>query len=181
MLLRLLCLNSWRFLQYPRILSAIIEHDPLVRKRSIQFLEIAPSPLVAPANVSFGDIVSSLPHSSFHSLNREFDGGQLDSFKDKIRNMTRRSNGLSTRQLIEGINPVLRGWGNYYRIGHVRKLFNRLGRWIVRRIWSHRKKRWRNSGWRELPEPRLYGEFGLVNLVDLIAGIRARGKAPKLL
>jgi len=105
----------------------------------------------------------------------------LDSFKDKIRNMTRRSNGLSTRQLIERINPVLRGWGNYYRIGHVRKLFNRLGRWIVRRIWSHRKKRWRNSGWRELPEPRLYGEYGLVNLVDLIAGIRARGKAPKLL
>jgi len=105
----------------------------------------------------------------------------LDSFKDKIRNMTRRSNGLSTRQLIERINPVLRGWGNYYRIGNVRKLFNRLGRWIVRRIWSHRKKRWRNSGWRELPEPRLYGEYGLVNLVDLIAGIRARGKAPKLL
>jgi hypothetical protein len=105
----------------------------------------------------------------------------LDAFKEKIRKMTRRNNGLSTRQLIEGINPVLRGWGNYYRKGNVRKLFNRLDRWIVRRIWSHCRKRWRNCGWQELPEPRLYGELGLVNLVGLIRGIRERGGAPKLL
>ncbi len=95
--------------------------------------------------------------------------------------MTRRNNGLSTRQLIDLINPVLRGWGNYYRKANVRKLFNRLTRWVVRRIWSHRRKRWRNCGWRELPETRLYGEFGLVNLVSLIGGIRERGQAPKLL
>ena len=79
------------------------------------------------------------------------------------------------------INPVLRGWGNYDRIGNVRKLYKRLGRWIVRRIWSHRRKRWRNCGWRELPETRLYGEWELVNLVGLIEGIRERGQAPKLL
>ena len=105
----------------------------------------------------------------------------LDSFKEKIRRMTRRNNGLSIRQLIELINPLLRGWGNYYRKANVRKLFHRLDRWVIRRIWSHRKKRWRNCGWRELPEPRLYGEFGLVNLVSLIGGIRDRGGAPKLL
>jgi hypothetical protein len=28
--------------------------------------------------------------------------------------------------------------------------------------------RWRNGGWRQLPETRLYGEYGLVNLVQLI-------------
>lgn len=79
----------------------------------------------------------------------------LENFKEKIRKMTRRNNGLSTRQLIELINPVLRGWGIYFRKANVRKLFNRLDRWIVRRIWSHRRKRWRNSGWRELPASRL--------------------------
>ena len=91
--------------------------------------------------------------------------------------MTRRTNGLSTRQLIDRINPVLRGWGNYYRKANGRKLFNRLGRWIERRIWSHRRKRWRNCGWRELPATRLYGELDLVNLVSLIGGIRERGQA----
>ena len=105
----------------------------------------------------------------------------LDSFKEKIRRLTRRNNGLSTRQQIACLNPLLRGWGNYYREADVRKLFNRLDRWVVRRIWSQRRKRWRNCGWKELPEPRLYGEFGLVNLVSLIRGIRDRGQAPKLL
>ncbi len=91
----------------------------------------------------------------------------LDAFKEKVRKLTRRNNGLSTRQQVECLNPLLRGWGNYYRKANVRKLYNRLDRWVVRRIWSHRKERWRNCGWRELPEPRLYGEFGLVNLVRL--------------
>ena len=40
----------------------------------------------------------------------------------------------------------------------VRRLFNRLNMWIVRRIWGWRFKRWRNAGLRTLPETRLYGE-----------------------
>ncbi|MBM4149426.1 MAG: hypothetical protein FJ224_10325 [Lentisphaerae bacterium] len=31
----------------------------------------------------------------------------------------------------------------------VRKLLNRLDRRVVRRLWSHRHKRWRNAGWIE--------------------------------
>lgn len=105
----------------------------------------------------------------------------LTSFKEKIRRMTRRNNGLSTRQLIDRINPVLRGWGNYHRRSNVRKLYNQLDRWIVHRIWSHRKKRWRNCGWKDQPTSYLYGELGMVNLVSLIRGIRASGEPPKLL
>jgi hypothetical protein len=69
------------------------------------------------------------------------------------------------------LNPLLRGWGEYYKRAHVRKLFNQLDRWIVRRIWSHRFRRWRNCGWKQLPESKLYGEFGLVNLIGLIPSI----------
>ncbi|MDG4850350.1 group II intron maturase-specific domain-containing protein [Peribacillus frigoritolerans] len=29
---------------------------------------------------------------------------------------------------MESINPVIRGWGNYYRKAHVRKLFYKLKR-----------------------------------------------------
>ena len=71
---------------------------------------------------------------------------------------------LATEQLIEGLNPLLRGWGEYYKRAHVRKLFNQLDRWIVGRIWSHRFKRWRNCGWKQLPTATLFGEYGLVNL-----------------
>ena len=70
--------------------------------------------------------------------------------KDQIRRRTRRKAPVSTRELIEKINPVIRGWGLYYHKAHVRRLFHRLDGWIVRRIRSHRFKRWRNAGWKRL-------------------------------
>jgi hypothetical protein len=95
----------------------------------------------------------------------------IDHFKDQIRNRTRRKAPLSTRELIEEVNPVIRGWGLYYCKAHVRKLFHRLDGWIVRRLWSQRYKRWRCSGWKTLPESKLYGEMGLVNLISLIPSL----------
>ena len=92
-------------------------------------------------------------------------------FKDQIRNLTRRRAPVTTQVLITEINPIIRGWGLYFHKAHVRKLFNRLDRWIVRRIWSHRYKRWRCCGWKTLPESKLYGELGLVNLISLIPSL----------
>jgi group II intron reverse transcriptase/maturase len=98
----------------------------------------------------------------------------LQHFKDQIRKLTRRRAPVTTSELIGQINPIIRGWGLYYYKAHVRKLFNRLSRWIVQRIWSHRCKRWRCCGWKVLPERQLYGEMGLVNLVSLIPSIARR-------
>jgi RNA-directed DNA polymerase len=96
----------------------------------------------------------------------------IDRFKDKVRALTRRRIAVPLEELIYALNPVIRGWGMYYRRANVRRLFNRLNRWIVRRIWGWRFKRWRNAGWRTLPETRLYGEYGLVNLLQLIPSMR---------
>jgi group II intron reverse transcriptase/maturase len=95
-------------------------------------------------------------------------------FMDRVRQLTRRRVPLTTRELIEQLNPVLRGWGHYFKRAHVRLLFNRLDRWIVRRLWSHRLKHWRCAGWKVLPPAKLYGEYGLVNLVGLIPSIASR-------
>jgi group II intron reverse transcriptase/maturase len=96
----------------------------------------------------------------------------IDRFKDKVRALTRRRISIPLDELIQALNPVIRGWGTYYRRAHVRRLFNRLNLWIVRRIWGWRFKRWRNAGWRSLPDKRLYGEYGLVNLLQLIPSMR---------
>jgi group II intron reverse transcriptase/maturase len=98
-------------------------------------------------------------------------------FMDQVRALTSRRVPLKTKELIERLNPILRGWGNYYKKAHVRKLFNRLNRWIVRRIWSHRFKRWRNIGWRVLPDRTLYRDYGLVNLIQLIPSLASRNSA----
>jgi len=98
----------------------------------------------------------------------------IEHFKDQIRKQTRRKAPLTTQQLIAEINPIIRGWGNYYCRSHVRRLFHQLDGWIVRRLWSHRYKRWRCAGWKTLPTSQLHGELGLVGLVSLIPSISSR-------
>lgn len=98
----------------------------------------------------------------------------LQHFKDQVRRRTARKAPVATQTLIAELNPVIRGWGLYFCKAHVRKLFARLDRWILRRIWSHRFKRWRCRGWQQLPERRLYGEMGLVRLVFLIPSLNLR-------
>ncbi len=98
-------------------------------------------------------------------------------FKDQIRRRTRRRVSRTTAQLIQDIHPIIRGWGHYYAKAHVRRLFHQLNGWIVRWLWSHRYKKWRNGGWRTLPERRLYEEYELVNLVQLIPSIASRKAA----
>ena len=95
-------------------------------------------------------------------------------FMDQVRQRTRRNLPLASPELIENLNPLLRGWGEYYKRAHVRTLFHRLDRWIVHRIWSHRLKRWRNNGRRQLPESLLYAEYELVNLVRLIPSLASQ-------
>ena len=98
----------------------------------------------------------------------------VQHFKDQIRRRTCRKAPVTTRELIDQINPVIRGWGLYYHKAHVRKLFAHLDRWILRRLWSHRFKRWRCRGWKQLPERQLYDEMDLVRLVFLIPSIKPR-------
>ena len=92
-------------------------------------------------------------------------------FMDQVRERTKRTTPLRTEELIAGLNPLLRGWGEYYKRAHVRKLFQRLDGWIRRRIWSHRYRRWRNAGWKRLPATQLYDEYGLVRLIYLIPSL----------
>jgi len=122
-----------------------------------------------------GKIRSGARSGELYAIPRE---KSVQRFMDQVRQRTQRRVPLNTEELIKWINPVLRGWGNYFKRAHIRKLFNRLDRWIVRRIWSHRFKRWRCAGWKVLPAAKLYGEFELVNLVGLIPSIASRDTAP---
>ena len=122
-------------------------------------------------NLPTSKIKTSARRGSLYAYPRE---KSINHFKEQIRRLTRRCAPVTTRELIQQVNPVVRGWGHYYKRAQVRKLFHRLDGWIVRRIRSHRFKRWRNGGWRQLPETKLYGEYGLVNLIQLIPTIASR-------
>ncbi len=62
-------------------------------------------------------------------------------FKDQVRQRTKRRVPLRARELIAELDPVLQGWGEYYKRAHVRKVFHQLDGWVRQRIWSRRFKR----------------------------------------
>jgi RNA-directed DNA polymerase len=118
-----------------------------------------------------GKIRSAARSGALYAYPRE---KSIQRFMDRVRSLTQRRVPLKTDALIQRLNPMLRGWGEYFKRAHVRRIFNRLDRWVVRRIWSHRFKRWRCAGWQALPTAKLYGELGLVNLVGLIPSLASQ-------
>src|ERR1700722_4473900 len=91
-----------------------------------------------PDKTKVGD--SQQPGQGFDFLGHRFESGRrfvraksLTAFKDKLRARTIRSRGDSLRQIVEDINPMLRGWFGYFK--HARpRLFRRLDGFIRRRL-----------------------------------------------
>ena len=65
----------------------------------------------------------------------------IESFKDKVRHITRRQQPKKLDIIIEHLNPVVRGWGNYFRYGNVKKLYQRLDEWTRMRLRSFLEKK----------------------------------------
>ncbi|MBU4257760.1 MAG: group II intron reverse transcriptase/maturase [Candidatus Omnitrophica bacterium] len=65
----------------------------------------------------------------------------IESFKDKVRHITRRQQPKSLDMIIERLNPVVRGWGNYFRYGNVKTLYQRLDEWTRMRLRSFLEKK----------------------------------------
>jgi len=68
---------------------------------------------------------------------------RIKRFKDKVRNMTKRNAGRKLENIIKDLNPVLRGWMNYYRIANIKGLASELMSWIRRRLRMVKMKQWK--------------------------------------
>lgn len=91
----------------------------------------------------------------------------IDRFKKRVRALTRRQAQISVAVMVQRLNPMIRGWGNYYAIGTVVRLFGDLDGWIRARLRSRvkRHKAGASSHWK-MPN-RWLAQFGLVRLHDL--------------
>jgi len=68
---------------------------------------------------------------------------RIKRFKDKVRGITRRSIGRKLEDIIKELNPVLRGWMNYYRVANIKGLARDLMGWIRRRLRMIKMKQWK--------------------------------------
>ena len=71
----------------------------------------------------------------------------IKRFKDKLKDIFRGGSGCHLDRLIkERLNPVVRGWRNYYRLTRVKWIFEELDGWIRRRLrlilWRQMKRPW---------------------------------------
>lgn len=72
------------------------------------------------------------------------DKERIKRFKDKIRSLTPRNSGIPIAKIIERLTPVLRGWGQYFRVANCRGLFSDLMEWIRRRLRMKKMREWKS-------------------------------------
>jgi group II intron reverse transcriptase/maturase len=102
----------------------------------------------------------------------------VQRFKNKIRRLTIRHYKYANETWMHGLNAVIRGWGNYFRIGTVKTLFKRLSRWIRirirlilgrRRHWKVRyNRRWLSALYGVYPNSFLM-KMGFITLDGLLS------------
>lgn len=71
------------------------------------------------------------------------DPKRIRRFKDKVREITKRNNGKPLEAVIKKLNPVLRGWMNYYRVANIKGLVRDIMSWIRRRLRMIKMKQWK--------------------------------------
>lgn len=69
---------------------------------------------------------------------------RIKKFKDKIRDLTPRNSGTNVETLVKELNPVLRGWCNYFKIANCKVLFGNIAGWIRRRLRMKKMKEWKS-------------------------------------
>jgi RNA-directed DNA polymerase len=82
-----------------------------------------------------------------------------------LRAVFRRFQSQPVRRLIDEINPILRGWVNYFAMGHSSRCFGFIRDWVEKKIRSHlaRACQRRGFGWKRWRREWLYETLGLFN------------------
>jgi len=89
----------------------------------------------------------------------------MDALREKIRTKIGRRFHLSLQEVIREINPILRGWRNYFKVGNSERHFYRLDRFVMNRlrIFVKRKHNDPNRGIRNV-SVELFERLGLFRL-----------------
>lgn len=95
----------------------------------------------------------------------------------KVRNTLRGSGHLSVQDAVKRVNPILRGWVNYFRIGNSSREFDvvREGVELKIRRFAVKKLKRRGLGWTRWSSKTVYGTWGLFD--DYQVRYRRRAKA----
>jgi RNA-directed DNA polymerase len=97
----------------------------------------------------------------------------------KLKDIFRRFVSQPADRVVELINPMLRGWVNYFAIGDASRCFGFVKEWVEKKVRRHlmRARNRRGFGWKRWSRRWLYDELGLFNQYR----VRRPRTAPKAL
>jgi RNA-directed DNA polymerase len=81
----------------------------------------------------------------------------------KLKALFRRYRSQPTGELIALINPILRGWVNYFAVGHSSRCFSFIRSWVEKKIRRHlaRARLRQGFGWKRWSRRWIYEILGL--------------------
>jgi RNA-directed DNA polymerase len=103
----------------------------------------------------------------------------------KLKTIFRSFRSRPVSGLIEQINPILRGWVNYFAIGHSSRFFGYIRDWVEKKIRRHlaRAAQRQGFGWKRWSREWLYGTLGLFygyRADRAVFGLEQRNRAGEL-
>ena len=83
----------------------------------------------------------------------------------KLKKTFRRFRSQPVSRVIEEINPILRGWVNYFATGHSTRCFSYIRDWVEKKIRRHlaRARQRSGFGWKRWSRRWMYEQLGLFN------------------
>ena len=101
-------------------------------------------------------------HTGYTRIKRK----KVREFKAKVRRITRRNSPVNLKQVIIDLNPVVRGFANYFRIANCQKEFKALAQWIRRRLRAKQLCLWKRAKrlHRRLRQLGYQGEFKAIKM-----------------
>lgn len=83
----------------------------------------------------------------------------------KLKDIFRRFINQPVGRVIQLINPILRGWVNYFAVGHSSQIFSFIKNWVEQKIRRHltRSQKRKGLGWKRWSRQWLYTTLGLFN------------------
>lgn len=84
---------------------------------------------------------------------------------EKLKNQFKVYRSSSLERLVAAINPILRGWVNYFRVGNSEKVFRFIRDWVNKKLRRHmmRKKQKKGFGWKRWSKEELIKITGIYN------------------
>src|ERR1700760_1971967 len=69
----------------------------------------------------------------------------LRTFKQRIRQLTRRSGGRSMQDVVDRLRPYVRGWKAYFRLAQTPRVWRELDQWLRHRLRAIQLKQWKRG------------------------------------